>query len=284
MWVFEKRKPELIPGTSYGVNLPEFSGYRYHEILKVLHQEILINIVGSKPLPNLLVYDKPWRRDAAMMAMCLKRTGNLDLIRSWFFGISDPYDHNNVISAGNPESEVDNLGETLYLISLFADKDYPIVPRIMEEVSRCTRNSPQGRYIEGRTDFQNVPVYQTKWLLFGMKQLGIDSGYTIPLIPDNYSSLFWWDFKKCNIEGNRYVDNRYPYLEWARDHFYGWKNGLISDRDYPLTWEQGASEADYTGMVKIDSVYMKNQLAVPHSWHAAEIFLYLTDDSLAHKK
>ncbi len=74
--------------------------------------------------------------------------------------------------------------------------------------------------------------------------------------------------------GNR---EKYPYLGWARDHFYSGKNGLISDRDYPLTWETEASQADYAGMRIISSEYVKQKIAAPHTWHAAEVFLYLYD-------
>ena len=278
VWLYRTKKPELLPGTGAPVNLPEFADNRYSEILKVLHQEILINILDSKPLPNLLVYKKPWRRDAAMMAMCLEKTGNVNLIRSWVLGITDPYDHNNGQVSGKAEDEADNLGETLYLVSLFAGRDYPVVNRVLEELPRFEKNSGPDHYIEGRSDFQSVPVYQTKWLIFGLNKLGIKNNYSIPLIPDNYSSLFWWDFRACHVEGSGWVDSRYPYIEWARDHFYGWKNGKISDRDYPLTWEKDASEAGYPNMSVIDKQYTGLHLAAPHSWHAAEIFLYLTDE------
>ncbi len=277
VWIYDRGKPQLLPGTASHVSLPVFNGNRYDQILKVLHQEILINIVDSQPLPNLFVYRKPWRRVAAMMAMCLAKTGNLDLIRTWFFGISDPYDHNNGHASGHPENEADNLGESLYLISLFEDKNYPLVQKVMDEEKVFEIYSDSIMYIRGRTDFQEVPVYQTKWLMFGLKCLGVKNNFSLPLIPDNYSSLFWWDFKDFNIEGDCSINDNYPYIEWARDHFYGWEKGMISNRDYPLTWEREANEADYGEMSVIDSSYVQLHLAVPHSGQAAEIFLYLTD-------
>ncbi len=108
-----------------------FKAYKYSEVLKVLHHEILINILDSKPLPNYLVYSNPWRRDAAMMAMCLDSTGNLQLIENWVMSIDDPYDRNN---AG--ETEADNLGQTLYLVSLFSDTTHPVVQKILKEIPR----------------------------------------------------------------------------------------------------------------------------------------------------
>jgi len=51
-----------------------------------------------------------------------------------------------------------------------------------------------------------------------------------------------------------------------------------SDQDYPLTWEIQASQADYRGMAAIDPVFVKQKTSVPHTWHAAEVFLYLLDE------
>jgi len=108
VFICEEDLEVMLEGTNSPVILPAFEGHRYSEILKVLHQEILINIYDSKPVPNYFVYRIPWRRDAAMMAMCLEKTGNHDLIRDWVMGIKDPYDHNNK-EKGTPENEADNL-------------------------------------------------------------------------------------------------------------------------------------------------------------------------------
>ena len=165
---------ELIPGSDTPVKLPDFDGHPYSEILKVLNHEILVNILDSKPVPNFFVYNKPWRRDAAMMAMCLDESGNLGLIRDWVLGLSDPYDRNNA---------------------------------------------------------------------------GVD-----------------------------WKHDRYPYIGWASDHFHSKKRNPISNRDYPLTWETLASQADYEGMAMVDEIYVNQKTSVPHTWHAAEVFLYLIDN------
>jgi len=266
--------PVLIGGTASPIQLPAFEGHKYSEILKVLHHEILINIIESKPVPNYFVYPKPWRRDAAMMAMCLDKTGNLQLIQDWVLSLVDPYDHNNQAN-GIPENEADNLGQTLYLLSLFTDKTHPLVPQILTECRQFEVNETQGKFIQGRSDFQEVPVYQTKWLKFGLKALGLADPYTIPQRADNYSSLFWWAYQDTHIEGNAWTDDKYPYIGWARDHFYQQKKSPISNRDYPLTWEIQASQANYEGMRPIDEIYVTTKTASPHTWHAAEIFLYL---------
>ena len=100
----------------------------------------------------------------------------------------------------------------------------------------------------------------------------------VPELPDSYSALFWMDFREPHVI-TKDADDRgaYPYLGWACDHFYRAKKSPISNQDYPLTWEQKASQADYTGMRVIDPVYVDQKLSTPHTWHAAEVFLYLQD-------
>lgn len=278
VWITEGNKPKKsLEGTQSRLNLPDFNEYEYPRILKVLHQEILINIVDGMPLPNYFVYNNGWRRDGAMMAMCLEKTGNVELIKSWVLSFTDPYDRNN---AG--EEEADNLGQTLYLLSLFADKDHPAVKKTMEEVKKYERNDGQGKYIIGRSDFHEAPVYQTKFLKWGLKKIGLQDEYIIPEVDDDYSSLFWWDYTDAYMPGtvdayDKWKDDKYPYIGWAADHFHGLKRNAISNRDYPLTWEIEASQAKYEGMRIIHEQYVNERSSSPHTWHAAEVFLYLLD-------
>ena len=283
VFIREKGKTSCIKGTDRSIILPTFKNNKYDEILKVLHHEILINIVENQPLPNYFVYKKPWRRDAAMMAMCLEKTGNLDLIKNWVINLSEPYDYNNK-SDGVPETEADNLGQTLFLLSLFCDKEHELVNNILKEVKKYEVNDQGKHYIRGRSDFHFTPVYQTKWLKYGLKSLGIDDPYTIPFIQDDYSSLFWWDYKNTYMEGTQDAFDEwgknfyYPYIGWAADHFHGLKRNPISNRDYPLTWEIEASQANYEGMRIIDNIYTEHENSSPHTWHSAEIFLYVLDE------
>jgi hypothetical protein len=53
------------------------------------------------------------------------------------------------------------------------------------------------------------------------------------------------------------------------------KRSPISNRDYPLTWERNASQANYAGLRVLDPVYAAQKLAAPHTWHAAEVFLHV---------
>ena len=275
VYILERGKETLIAGTETPVNLPSFEKYRYSEILKVLHNEILINIVDSKPLPNYLVYKKPWRRDGAMMAMCLIKTGNIDQIKDWVLSLTDPYDRNN---AG--ETEADNLGQTLYLLSLFSNKEHPLVKKTLNEVKKYEVKDSIGLYIKGRSDFHEAPAYQTKWLKYGLAALHLPDPYIIPQISDNYSSLFWWDYKDSYWKGtidayDEWKNDKYPYIGWAADHFHGLKRNPVSNRDYPLSWEIEASQADYNGMTIVDDIYVEAKNSSPHTWHAAEMFLYL---------
>ena len=232
----------------------------------MLHQEILVNIVDGRPLPNYMVYSKPWYRDGAMVAMVLKETGNLDLIRDWVLRLREPFDRNN----GGVE-EADNPGQVLYLASLFTDRAHPIVKAALEALPRFQTED----YLSGPTDFSKHPVYQTKWAKFGLAALGLQDPYHIPPLADSYSSLFWWASKGEHVPMPSKPSLDYPYLTWAEDHFHGTRAGPVGNRDYPLTWEARASQARYEGMRSLSPDYTRLKLAAPHTWHAAEMFLLL---------
>jgi hypothetical protein len=273
VWLEENGRKEAIAGTAFPVRLPKFQDRRYPQILRVLHQELLINVIQGKPVPNFFVYPKPWYRDGAMMAMCFNQTGNLDLIKHWVLGLNEPYDRNN---AG--ETEADNLGQALYLVSLVSDRTHPLVRKILQELPRFEQSSAEGKFLKGRSDFAEHPAYQTKWAKFGLAALKLQDPYVVPRVQDSYSALFWWAYQETYMPGKDANDRGpYPYLGWACDHFHGVKSSPISNRDYPLTWEQRASQAKYKGMRIISEQYKQQQLAAPHTWHAAEVFLYLME-------
>ncbi len=250
-------------------------------MLRVLHQEVLVNIIDGRPVPNFMVYAKPWYRDAALMAMVLRETGNIALIRDWIMALRDPFDRNN-----RGIAEADNVGQVLFLASLVSDKRHPIVRAALDSVQRFRRNN----YIIGKTDYAEHPVFQTKWLKYGLKSLGLPDPYVIPQQYDSYSSLFWWDYTNEPIgatsvgatsgadkkSGEKDRDN-YPYLGWAEDHFYKEKRGIVGNLEYPLSWEQQASDAHYPGLTVLDKSLVRQKLALSHTWHAAEMFLVLVD-------
>ncbi len=253
------------------INLPSFQSHPWGEYLRALHYEILLNIVGSEPVPNFLVYPRAWYRDAAMMAMVLKETGNERLIEEWVLNLGDPFDRNN----GNEEP--DNLGQALYLVSLFADSRHPLASVALREVERFRKES----FIEGVTDGALHPVYQTKWLKFGTRALGLEDRWVSPLVEDSYDRLFWWAFRDRDADSEkRYFpkDERYPYLTWAEANYLDFEPPIElagPKGAFPMTWEIEASKAFYTNLSCIDEALTRVRLAAPHTWHAAEMFLYL---------
>lgn len=270
VWVLEPgKKPRRVDETKNPVVLPRFGDRTYGPVLRVLHHEVLINVADGKPVPNFLVYQKPWYRDATLMAMVMQQTGNLPLIRDWILGIRDPFDRNN-----HGIAEADNPGQVLFLASLVSDKNHPAVRMALDSLKRFER----GNYIVGKTDYAEHPVFQTKWIKYGLKALGLPDPYVIPKQYDSYSSLFWWAYKDQHVAGAKFDDNlstNYPYLVWAEDHFYNEKRGIVGNLDYPLSWEQQASDAHYPGMTVLDPSLTKQKLSYPHTWHAAEMFLLL---------
>ena len=250
VWLERGGQRTAVEGTKSPVKLPDFAGKKYPRVLRVLHQELLVNIVESGPVPNFFVYEKPWYRDGAMVALALKETGNLDLLTPWILGLREPFDKNN-----KGETEADNLGQALFLISLVSDKNHPLVTKVLAEIPRFEKTDATGKYILGRSDFSDHPVYQTKWLKYGLRALGLPDTYVIPQVADSYGALFWMDYKDQHVAGKDSDDRGpYPYLGWACDHFHGTKKSPLSNRDYPLTWEAHASGAHYDGLKIISPV------------------------------
>lgn len=258
------------------LHLPRFEDKKFGAVLRVLHHEILINVDEGKPVPNFLTYKKPWYRDATLMAMVLRETNNLNLIKNWILRIRDPFDRNN-----KGTSEVDNLGQVLFLLSLVTDANHPTVKNTLDSAKKfITSLSETNSFLKGKTDYAEHPVFQTKWMKYGLKSLELVDSYTIPKEFDSYSALFWWDYKNQHQSGQRFSEKdskNYPYLRWAEDHFYGEKKGYVTNQDYPLSWEQNASEAWYSGMQLVDENLANQKIATPHTWHAAEMFLLLMD-------
>ena len=254
------------------INLPSFENYKYAEQLKILHHEILINIINGMPVPNYFVYKKPWYRDSAMMGMVLKATNNLHLIKDWVLSITDFYDKNN---AGH--CEPDNLGQLLYLISLVSDKNNPMVEKILNEAKGICKNG----LLSGMTDFGDHRIYSTLWLKFALKELNIEDDFlNIPEEFDSYARMFWMD--RDGVERTTEYKNEYnwlyPYLWWAVKHF---EKEPIDEEllgiQYPMSWEKEASQANYEDIRQLSNAYADNKYSAPHTWHASEMFLYLIE-------
>jgi hypothetical protein len=253
------------------LNLPTFEGKKYAAILRVLHHEILINVDEGLPLANFLVYQKSNYRSAAMMTMVMKQTNNLSLISNWVTNLKEPYDRSL-----EGYAEIDNLGQVLYMISAVSNNKHPLIDQVLEEAEGY-KNSD---YIEGKTEGSYHPVYQTKWVKFGLKALGISDSYKIPLIYDNYSPVFWVDYKIENIGGDQFdesINVNSPYLTWAEDHTFNQKRAIVSLVDYPLSWESESKSANYSPMNVVDKGYVQGRVCATHAWHASEMFLLLTE-------
>ena len=59
-----------------------------------------------------------------MRTLAFRETGNLDCIRDWILGLREPFDKNN-----KGETEADNLGQALFLLSLVSNTNHPLVAR-----------------------------------------------------------------------------------------------------------------------------------------------------------
>lgn len=255
------------------INLPDFEEYKYPAQLRILHQEILTSFVDEiTPVPNIYVYDKPWYRDGAMMALVLEKTGNIDLLKPWALSITELYDKNN---KGNEEP--DNLGQLAFVLSFFVDKSYPLVQRLIAEAKARMENG----MLTGITDYNHHEEYSTLWLKYGLDRLGVDTSFIkISKKFDNYARMFWMDKteveKETKYENN--YDEWYPYLWWAVKHF---ENEPIDEKyleiKYPMSWEICASEASYEKIASLSEEYARHKCGAPHSWHASEMFMYLIE-------
>jgi hypothetical protein len=258
--------------TGNPINLPDFKGTKESHALKVLLHEVLINVLDGKPLTNFLTQTTPMYRDAAVIAECLRRTGNLGLIKDWILGLNEPFDY-----ARDGEREADNLGQALFLVSLVADKEHPLVGKVLEQ-AESFRNTD---YIDGRTDSGPHPVYQTKWMKYGLKCLGLPDPYQIPVSFDPYSSVFWMDYKQAETKGPAFTEKlkeTSPHLAWAEAHFHGWTPPVLS-RNYPLSWEIQPEQRPPYGMSLISADFLERRVATPHARHAAEMLLYFLDQA-----
>lgn len=285
--VYLQQRDRVVSISEGYLKIPDFPGNPNRNALRILFHEIAMNIVEGKPVPNLFVYKKPWYRDAAMMCMVLERTGNLHLVYDWILSLKEVYDRNN---AGNCEQ--DNLGQALYMISLVSDKNHPLVEGILKEAGKWRH----GNYIEGLTDGGRHPVYQTRWLKYGLARIGLPDSYEVPEMEDTYGGLFWMNRRgggsaEEKVNGSRrqdgalrkdgeecWKDSDYPYLEAAKAHFEGETPPILEEPPYPLTWEKNASEADYNENLPYFPQMADGKICAPHTWHAAELYLWMTEE------
>ena len=261
-----KENEEKVLDDSIKINIPTFDNYKHKKQLKILFNEVMINITKDGPKPNFIAYKNSWYRDSAIIAMVLKKTDNVNQIEDWISKINSIYDMQNGCK------EPDNLGQVLFLVSLIDNKNEKLVNDILEEAQDT---KTEDGYINGITDGTYHPVYQTKWLIYGLKSLGLNyEEWKIPNIYDDYESLLWFE----KAEQNKSIENsdRWPYLFFARLHYAGIPISF-EENTYPISSEYCPSKANFKEMSMINESFTKSELIVPHAWSAAEMFLYLVD-------
>ena len=200
--------------------------------------------------------------------MVLKATGNEELIKEWVNSLNSVYDH----ARSDNYEESDNLGELLYLCSLFpGEHTDSMIAKVTKEAERISKREKGKKYVHGIVDFLHRDVFSTKWLKFG------SANWKVPNTFDDYSDLFWMgktdiNLKLYYIEWNM-VRNLgkevvlYPYIVNAKAHYYHnieW--AVVNNIRYPLSWE-----GDVTKSKKI------NKNSYSHIWAASELFLLLKE-------
>lgn len=267
------KKEKLLDDTR--IELYDFSNQKYQNLKKELYGETLFNIKNETIYSNVIVYDKPWYRDAALTCMVLKQTGNTNLIDEWVNSINEIYDSQN-----SDMNEADNLGELLYILSTQENINYDLVDRIEEEAERIASTNPNGYYIYGQTDYDANYLYQNLWYKLGIESVGREFKFDLDKIPeDNYSRLAWWsDYKVKGYKEPRTTEE-YPYLSIAEYHNMKTGSIPINISLYPMSWERNGTEANYQNYDKIDTVMTNERLSQVHSWSSAEFLLLLLDDT-----
>lgn len=267
-------KDKIISGTDKYINLYSFDNYKYKNMLKTTYGELLFNIKDSVIYPNIIVYNKPWYRDAALTSMVLERTNNTDLIKEWVSNITEIYDRQN---AGIEEP--DNLGELLYIISTQEERNEELINRIEEEANRLADSNEKGYYIYGKTDFGDMHLYQNLWYKLGIERVGREYKFDLESIPeDGYTKMAWWsDYETTD---NYYESSQeFPYLTYAMRHKLGVGKISINNSLYPMSVEIGASQAKYDNYQDIDQTMVNMHASPLHSWAAAELILLLMDNN-----
>lgn len=270
VFIIKNGEKRFVNGTDKKIDLYTFEEHKYQNILKVLYSEILFNIKDGKIYPNILVYDKPWYRDAAMVAMVLDYTGNVSLIEDWLKSIESVYDYQN-----HGIAEPDNLGQLLYLSSLVDNKK--LQEKVINEAMNIARNN-NINHLTGKTDFEILEDYQNAWFQFGMKSIGRENIFDNNYSKDKYSATIWWN-GSCSSIATINDSSSYPYLGWAQYHCLDYGKVYANSYIYPLSWEANASEANYKKLPFIGFNYYASEIAPTHSWMAAEMLLFLLDET-----
>lgn len=270
IYLYTDGKEEVIVNGNKPINLPEFDDYKYSEILKVLHQEILFNIDGDTPKPNIFGYSSAWYRDSMLATMVLEETNNTSLFENWVRSINKIYDN----SRDKNINEADNLGELLYIIGAVGVDRPDLINDILIEIDRL---KDEDKTIGGMVDGIFQKYYPSVLAIYGAEKNNIKLDLNIPKKDDGYAKLTWY---YPPIESHmEQVSSFYPYINWAFYHYANYGLLYVLDEIYPLSYEGGNTEEP--GKVEnecfVSEYYCNKNLYISHMWTASEIFLMLLE-------
>ena len=284
IWISQGKNRCRIPGKECTLKLPTFQEHKYGKVLRVLHHELLFNVQNSRIYPNILVYREPFYRDAFMAALCLEKTENTNLLSHWL------YEEENVYDMQNGEAEADNIGEMLYMLSFIStDSNSILRKRLKEEIQAQTIKEDDYQYIKGHTDGAENAAYQTQILKYALQKNGMPDSFTEPPAQSAgaYFDLCWFTqgsshnrdlLQRYKDFRFNYKDSPFPYLHWARAHYYSNFKAPFNQQQYPLSWEKRGGSAHFEGMHVISDKAVGERICYPHAWTAAEMFLKLYDE------
>ena len=284
IWLIKDNTKQSLSSKQCTLKLPDFHQFRYGQVLRVLHHELLFNIMDSRVYPNILVYKAPFYRDAFMAALCLEKTGNTQLLNDWLCSEDSIYDMQN------GEAELDNLGEMLYMLSFVRkDSNQTLRRQLIKEIEQQTIQKDGLQYLKGHTDGADNAEYQTQILIMALQKNDMEDHFTSA--PDDeagdYLDLCWFTqgsnhhrsiarwYKDFRFH---YQDSPFPYLQWARAHFYNNNKAPFNNQHYPLSWEKRGGSAHFEDMRIISEKAVEERICYPHAWTAAEMFLKLYEE------
>ena len=272
---------ETISTSKNKINLPNFEESKVGRILKVLHQEILVNINQGKPRTTLMAKtnESGLYREGMMAAMVLEETKNTWLFENWMKQIGSIYDCRNKLEKNEQKcvESADNPGQLLYLLGAITNNRQDLINKIRTEVKQ---KAIDGEFT-GKVDEEEMGYYPTALLINGGRKNRIELGYDFNLgKPDKYLGLTWWlnDYKEAK-HGN-IVDPMHPAKEWASVHQEPGHYGLttILDEAYPLTFDGELTEAEAEEQKLINEHYSHEKgPRLSSIWHASEMFLMLNN-------
>ncbi len=270
---------ETITTSKKKIHLPDFNESPVGRVLKVLHQEVLININRGRPNTTLLAKtnEAGLYREGMMAAMVLEKTGNTWLFEEWMKQINSIYDCRNKLEKNETKcvESADNPGQLLYLIGAVANHRQDLVNKIKAEVKQKTVDGE----FTGLVDGSEMGYYPTALLINGARKNKIDLGYDLHLDKaDKYLGLTWWLNGYKEAKHGNIVDPVHPAKEWASVHQEPGHYGLttILDESYPLTFdgELTEEEADEQKLINEHYSHVKGP-KLSSIWHASEMFLML---------